>query len=108
MANKRVVLPGLGIKMVPFLLRLFPRGFIAGRWSRLQLGADMPVSAKTGVNPQSAYALRASAATSFVCFAYDGREGGLPSRSLRSKRRMVEPGGSRPPTSSLRTTRSPS
>jgi uncharacterized protein len=28
MANKRAVLPGLGIKMVPFLLRLFPRGFI--------------------------------------------------------------------------------
>ena len=28
MANKRVVLPGLGIKVIPFLLRLFPRGFI--------------------------------------------------------------------------------
>ncbi len=28
MANKRAVLPGLGIKIVPFLLRLFPRGFI--------------------------------------------------------------------------------
>ena len=28
MANKRAVLPGVGIKMVPFLLRLFPRGFI--------------------------------------------------------------------------------
>jgi hypothetical protein len=28
MANKRAVLPGLGIKMVPFLLRLFPRDFI--------------------------------------------------------------------------------
>src|SRR6266542_3616089 len=28
MANKRAVLPGLGIKMVPFLLRLFPRAFI--------------------------------------------------------------------------------
>src|SRR5712672_4101607 len=26
MANKRAVLPGLGIKIVPFLLRLFPRG----------------------------------------------------------------------------------
>ena len=25
MANKRAVLPGLGIKIVPFLLRLFPR-----------------------------------------------------------------------------------
>lgn len=28
MANKRAVLPGLGIKMVPLLLRLFPRDFI--------------------------------------------------------------------------------
>ena len=28
MANKRAVLPGLGIKMVPFMLRLFPRSFI--------------------------------------------------------------------------------
>ena len=28
MANKRAVLPGLGIKIVPFLLRFFPRSFI--------------------------------------------------------------------------------
>ncbi|MBI5263893.1 MAG: SDR family oxidoreductase [Bradyrhizobium sp.] len=28
MANKRMVLPGLGIKPVPFALRLFPRAFI--------------------------------------------------------------------------------
>ncbi len=28
MADKRAVLPGLGIKIVPFLLRLFPRGFV--------------------------------------------------------------------------------
>lgn len=28
MANKRAVLPGFFIKLVPFLLRLFPRGFI--------------------------------------------------------------------------------
>jgi hypothetical protein len=28
MANRRAVLPGLGIKIVPFLLRLLPRGFI--------------------------------------------------------------------------------
>ena len=33
---------------------------------------------------------------------------GLPSRSSRSERRLVEPGGIEPPTSSLRTTRSPS
>jgi uncharacterized protein len=37
MANKRVVLPGLGIKIVPFLLRLFPRGFILAAVARLQL-----------------------------------------------------------------------
>ena len=37
MANKRAVLPGLGIKIVPFLLRLFPRSFILGAVGRLQL-----------------------------------------------------------------------
>jgi len=37
MANKRVVLPGLGIKIVPFLLRLFPRGFILWAVGRFQL-----------------------------------------------------------------------
>jgi uncharacterized protein len=37
MAGKRAVLPGLGIKMVPFLLRFFPRGFILAAVGRLQL-----------------------------------------------------------------------
>jgi uncharacterized protein len=37
MANKRVVLPGFGIKMVPLLLRLFPRGFILAAVGRFQL-----------------------------------------------------------------------
>ncbi len=37
MANKRVVLPGLGIKIVPFLLRLFPRGFILTAVAGFQL-----------------------------------------------------------------------
>jgi uncharacterized protein len=37
MANKRAVLPGLGIKMVPILLRLFPRGFILAAVGRFQL-----------------------------------------------------------------------
>ena len=37
MANKRAVLPGLGIKIVPFLLRLFPRGFILAAVGKLQL-----------------------------------------------------------------------
>jgi short-subunit dehydrogenase len=37
MANKRVVLPGLGIKIVPLLLRLFPRGFVLAAVGRFQL-----------------------------------------------------------------------
>ena len=37
MANKRAVLPGLGIKIVPFLLRLFPRSFILAAVGRFQL-----------------------------------------------------------------------
>jgi uncharacterized protein len=37
MANKRAVLPGLGIKIVPWLLRLFPRGFILAAVGRFQL-----------------------------------------------------------------------
>jgi uncharacterized protein len=37
MADKRVVLPGLGIKIVPFMLRWFPRGFILAAVGRLQL-----------------------------------------------------------------------
>jgi len=37
MANKRAVLPGFAIKIVPFLLRLSPRGFIAAAVARFQL-----------------------------------------------------------------------
>nr|WP_249148248.1 SDR family oxidoreductase [Bradyrhizobium sp. AUGA SZCCT0177] len=37
MANKRAVLPGLGIKIVPFLLRFFPRSFILAAVGRFQL-----------------------------------------------------------------------
>jgi uncharacterized protein len=37
MANKRAVLPGLGIKIVPLLLRLCPRGFIAAAVAHFQL-----------------------------------------------------------------------
>jgi uncharacterized protein len=37
MANKRAVLPGLGIKIVLFLLRLFPRGLILAAVGRFQL-----------------------------------------------------------------------
>ena len=37
MANKRAVLPGLGIKIVPFLLRLSPRAFILAAVGRFQL-----------------------------------------------------------------------
>jgi len=37
MADKRAVLPGLGVKAVPLLLRLFPRGFILAAVGGLQL-----------------------------------------------------------------------
>ena len=37
MANRRAVLPGLGIKMVPLALRLFPRGFILAAVGGFQL-----------------------------------------------------------------------
>jgi len=37
MANRRAVLPGLGIKMVPALLRLFPRSFILAAVGGFQL-----------------------------------------------------------------------
>ena len=37
MANRRAVLPGLGTKIIPFLLRLFPRGFILAAVGRVQL-----------------------------------------------------------------------
>jgi hypothetical protein len=37
MANKRVVLPGLGIKMVPPLLRLLPRAFVLAAVGGFQL-----------------------------------------------------------------------
>lgn len=37
MANKRIVLPGIGTKIVPFLLRLFPRWFILAAIGQLQL-----------------------------------------------------------------------
>jgi len=37
MAGRRMVLPGLGIKIVPFLLRFFPRGFILAAVGRFQL-----------------------------------------------------------------------
>ena len=36
MANKRAVLPGLGIKLVPLALRFLPRGFILSATSRFQ------------------------------------------------------------------------
>ena len=37
MANRRTVLPGLGMKIIPFLLRLFPRGLIAAAVGSIQL-----------------------------------------------------------------------
>jgi uncharacterized protein len=37
MANKRAVFPGIGSKVVPILLRLFPRSFILAASGRIQL-----------------------------------------------------------------------
>ena len=37
MANKRAVMPGLGVKIVPVLLRLFPRSFILAAVGKFQL-----------------------------------------------------------------------
>lgn len=37
MANRRAVLPGLGIKFVPPMLRLFPRAFVLSAVGRLQM-----------------------------------------------------------------------
>lgn len=37
MANKRIVLPGFGTRMIPFLLRLFPRGFVLAAIGRIHL-----------------------------------------------------------------------
>lgn len=37
MANKRLILPGLGMKVIVFLLRLFPRGLILSVTGRVQL-----------------------------------------------------------------------
>ncbi len=37
MSNRQLVLPGLGIKIVPILLRFFPRGFILAAVGRFQL-----------------------------------------------------------------------
>jgi uncharacterized protein len=37
MANKRAVLPGLGIKIVPLALRMFPRAFILAAVAKFQL-----------------------------------------------------------------------
>jgi short-subunit dehydrogenase len=38
MSGKRLVLPGLGMKIIPFLLRFVPRGVVLGLVSRIQGG----------------------------------------------------------------------
>jgi hypothetical protein len=60
MANKRAVLPGVGMKIVPFLLRLFPRAFILAAVSRVQLGrADkVRLSQSTSAHGRADLALR--------------------------------------------------
>jgi uncharacterized protein len=42
MAGKRVVLPGLGMKIIPLLLRLFPRSLVAAAVARIQLRERKP------------------------------------------------------------------
>jgi hypothetical protein len=42
MTNKRAVLPGLGMKIIPFLLRLFPRAIVAAAVARIQLRRRAP------------------------------------------------------------------
>jgi uncharacterized protein len=46
MAGRRAVLPGLGMKIIPFLLRLFPRGFIAAAVARVQLRERAPLTSE--------------------------------------------------------------
>jgi short-subunit dehydrogenase len=49
MANKRVVLPGFGTSIIPFLLRLFPRGFILAAVGRIHLRKRGQDSTPSGV-----------------------------------------------------------
>jgi len=49
MANQRAVLPGLGAKIIPFVLRLFPRGFIAAMVGRIQLRKRPAQEASSGL-----------------------------------------------------------
>ena len=37
-ANKHLVLPGMGIRAIPFLLRFAPRGFVLSAVARVQQG----------------------------------------------------------------------
>ena len=53
MANKRAALPGLGMKIVPFLLRLFPRGFILAAIGRVQLRSANEVGRHSTVTSAS-------------------------------------------------------
>src|SRR5258708_35311363 len=56
-------------------------------------------------SPPSPFGLRRGSLRSL---RYDRPRGGLPSRSSRSERRLVEPGGIEPPTSCMPCKRSPS
>src|SRR4051794_32890781 len=57
MANRRTVLPGLGMKIIPLVLRLFPRALILAAVARIQLRqrvtrAGRAVAAKSWPRPQ--------------------------------------------------------
>src|SRR4051794_31949231 len=46
MANRRIVLPRISTKIIPFLLRMFPRGFILAASGRIQMRGRKNVSPK--------------------------------------------------------------
>jgi short-subunit dehydrogenase len=47
MAGRRIVLPGLGMKIIPLLLRLFPRALVAAAVARIQLRERKPAQSAT-------------------------------------------------------------
>ena len=67
MANKRAVLPGLGIKIVPFLLRLFPRGFILAR--RRPPSSSASAEKRVSAKPAAVRAGRIWPATCLECLS---------------------------------------
>ena len=55
MANKRAVLPGLGIKIVPFLLRLFPALVHPGGGRPFSAAETLKSASRATPGPRFAY-----------------------------------------------------